>query len=352
MSRATPPSESLCAVLVVDDDDQAMRDLSAALEASRSCVLSMALSGQMALEYVRATRPMLVLLARRLPDMDGLEVLRLLRAEPELADIPVIMLVPGRAPAEREAAFLAGADEVLEKPLLSVETAARVGARLELALARRGPALPEPGDDAELALSRQEAIHRLARAAELRDSGITGHTRRVRSFTEILARAAGVAPDRTCDMGLAAVMHDVGKIAIPEDILLKPGGLNDAEWDLVRTHTTVGERVLWGASSRLMRLAAAIAGGHHENWDGGGYPRGLAGNDIPLPARIVRVCDVFDALIMDRPYRPGMEVSQALTVIHQGRGTHFEPRLAALFLEQEAALRQAVAAARHEDRAP
>jgi putative two-component system response regulator len=158
------------------------------------------------------------------------------------------------------------------------------------------------------------------------------HITRMSRMCARLARAAGMSPE-DCDMLLhAAPMHDVGKIGIPDRILLKPGKLAPAEWEVMQSHTTIGARVLEGSDSPVVRMAERIALMHHERWDGSGYPHGIEGEDIPLVARICAVCDVFDALISTRPYKRPWPVADALAEIERQAGTHFDPRLARLFV--------------------
>lgn len=183
----------------------------------------------------------------------------------------------------------------------------------------------------ELQDSRLEVIHRLGRAAEYRDNDTGLHTIRMSRYAAALGRAAGMT-EAECELLLhASPLHDVGKIAIPDRILLKPGKLDPDEWEVMKTHAAIGAELLAGSRSELMQMAETIALTHHEKWDGSGYPRGLKGEEIPLVGRICALCDVFDALTSERPYKKAWSVPEAMAEIERGSGTHFDPRLVELF---------------------
>jgi putative two-component system response regulator len=180
-------------------------------------------------------------------------------------------------------------------------------------------------------------LERLAQAVETRDGETGEHTRRVGENSAHLARALGLPDDQVELLRRAAPLHDVGKIGIPDAVLAKRGALTAAEREVVKTHTVLGAKILAQGDSELMRAAERIALGHHERWDGTGYPNGLAGEEIPLEARIVAVVDVFDALVHDRPYRDAWTETRALAEIEAGAGGHFDPAVAAAFLQAHAA---------------
>jgi response regulator RpfG family c-di-GMP phosphodiesterase len=172
-----------------------------------------------------------------------------------------------------------------------------------------------------------ETVRRLCQAVEFRDQDTGTHVARVSAFAARVARRAGLDADRCVLIERATPLHDVGKVAIPDSVLLKPGALTPDERALMETHAEIGHRLLDGSQSPVLQLAASIALTHHERYDGSGYPRGLAGEHIPIEGRIVAIADVFDALTSDRPYRPAMTVAQALDILRAGRGTHFDPFL-------------------------
>jgi putative two-component system response regulator len=180
----------------------------------------------------------------------------------------------------------------------------------------------------ELRTSRQETVERLARAIEMHDAETGAHVNRMATIASYLGAELGLDHHEVLLLRAAAPMHDVGKIAVPDEILRKPGSLTPEERTEMERHTTVGHEILDGSASELLQMAARIALTHHEHYDGGGYPRGLRGEEIPLEGRIVAVADVFDALLSDRSYRPAMSVEEATEVIREGRGTHFDPRVA------------------------
>lgn len=183
----------------------------------------------------------------------------------------------------------------------------------------------------ELHDAHLELVQRLGRAAEYRDNETGFHIIRMGQYSALLGRAAGMT-EAECEMLLhASPMHDIGKIGIPDRILLKPGKLDPEEWEIMKTHTLIGSELLSGSSSPLMQMAAIIAETHHEKWDGSGYPHGLKGEEIPLVGRICALCDVFDALTTERPYKKAWSVADAVAEIERGSGTHFDPRLVELF---------------------
>jgi putative two-component system response regulator len=184
----------------------------------------------------------------------------------------------------------------------------------------------------ELEAAQIETVRRLSRAVEFRDEDTGAHIARISAYASRIAHRAGVDPDRCRLIERASPLHDVGKVAIPDSVLLKPGPLNPAERLIIETHAEIGHRLLDGSDSAVLQMAASIALTHHEHYDGGGYPRGLAGSAIPIEGRIVAIADVFDALTSDRVYRPAMTVDQAVAILLDGRGTHFDPMLLDHFL--------------------
>jgi putative two-component system response regulator len=186
----------------------------------------------------------------------------------------------------------------------------------------------------ELALSREETIHRLARAVEFREAGTGPHVERMAEFCRLIALRLGIAPDRSSLIRTASQLHDIGKLGIPDRILGKPGPLTAEERSEIQEHTTLGHRILRDSTSDVVQLAAEIALTHHERFDGGGYPRGLAGDDIPLEGRIAAVSDVFDAVTSSRPYRPEpFTQDEAIELLRSDRGTAFDPEIVDAFLD-------------------
>lgn len=256
-----------------------------------------------------------------LPDASGLDVLDHLAAA--FPDTVVVMATGNSDTGIVGEASARGADSFLVKPISPRQLAAAVGA----ALARRGACDPTAGGQVS-----QRMIACLVRIASARDRETGHHSGRMSRFCAVLADELGFRQQDVLRLQLASVLHDIGKVALPDHVLHKPGPLTPEEWTLVRTHPQVGWTVLAGFEDETLHLAAEIARDHHERWDGSGYPRGLSGTAIPLEARIAAVADVFDALTSDRPYRSSMSLDEARAVIAEGRGVHFDPPVVDVFL--------------------
>jgi putative two-component system response regulator len=277
--------------------------------------------------------PDLVLLDLHMPGRDGFMVLDDLAPYTSGGGHLPVLILTGDASAEMKRRSLAlGAKDFIAKPFDLAEVLLRIRNLLETRLLYRALARQNADLEAtvrertrELEASRLEVLERLAVAAEFRDDDTGRHTQRVGELAARLARAHGLPPARAQLVRLAAPLHDVGKIAVPDSILRKPGPLTPEEFAVMKTHALLGARMLSGVGSELIALAAAIAGGHHERWDGSGYPNGIAGDVIPLEARIVAVADVVDALSHDRPYRAAWPRAEVLAEIRRGRGTQFDP---------------------------
>jgi putative two-component system response regulator len=270
----------------------------------------------------------LVLLDLNMPHRDGFDVIKALRQASPDNYPPILVLTAQSDYDSRIRALELGARDFLTKPFDYVEVLTRIrnlvqqNEELESRVRERTQELHD---------TRLEIIRRLGRAAEYRDNETGYHILRMSHYSALLARAAGMAV-ADCDMILdASPMHDVGKIGIPDRILLKPGQLDADEWAIMKTHPRIGADILAGHDSPLMRLASLIAATHHEWWDGTGYPEGLAGDAIPLVGRITAVCDVFDALGTARPYKHAWPVEEAFAYIRENAGTQFDPMLAELF---------------------
>jgi putative two-component system response regulator len=283
-------------------------------------------------------RPDLVILDLHMQPKDGFAVLGDLRAMELDSYLPVLMMTASDDPEVLANALALGARDFLRKPFDRSEALARIGSLIELRMMHtrireQNRTLEETvrARTRELRETRLEVIHRLGRAAEYRDNETGMHIMRMSVSAERLARAAGWSAEE-CELLLnASPMHDIGKIGIPDAILLKPGPLTPEEWVIMKKHPEIGAELLGGSPSELMQMAAEIALAHHEKWDGSGYPRGLRGEEIPLSARISAVCDVFDALLSRRPYKEPWPVERALAEIKARAGSHLDPRLVVLF---------------------
>jgi putative two-component system response regulator len=294
-----------------------------------------------------------VLLDVMMPGLDGFEVARRVRADPATRDLPIIMVTMLDSREDRVKAVEAGASDFIAKPVDKTELAVRLSSQLRIKQAqddlKRGQAeledrvacrteeLRRACEEVVEANRRTTAAHvdtmkRLVLAAELRDPDTARHIVRMSRYSAVLARALRMTAAETEALGHAVMMHDVGKIGIPDAILLKRGALDPAERAIMESHTLIGDRMLAGSSSDLMRNGRIVALTHHERWDGSGYPRRLRGEQIPLAGRICAIVDVFDAMTNARPYRPAIPTEAVLEEMRSGRGRHFDPWLLDLFM--------------------
>ncbi len=342
-----------CTVLVVDDTEANLDLLMEALgEAYR---VSVALDGETALEAMAEETPDLVLLDIMMPGLDGYEVCRRLKADPRLARIPVIFLTAMTDLENKTRGFQLGAVDYVTKPFEVMEVQARVKTHLSLILAsqeleRQNELLEAKVAERtkELALTQEVTIHSLATLCETRDNETGGHILRTQRYVRTLAERLAVDPrfaprldPRTIQLlFLCAPLHDIGKVGVPDAILLKPGRLTEEEMAIMRTHCELGYQALAKAEKvfktesmpSFLSHAKDIAYTHHEKWDGTGYPRGLASEAIPLSGRIMALADVYDALICRRVYKPPFPHERAVAIITQGKGTSFDPAVVDAFL--------------------
>lgn len=292
-----------------------------------------------ALLWCRENDPDLVLVDYMMPDIDGLQFIQQFRAMPGKSNIPVVMVTADTESDVRQRALELTANDFLNKPVDKNELSARVRnmlalRRAQLQLANRAAWLAEEVKKAtaEIEAREQEVIYRLSRAAEYRDPETGGHLKRMAHYSRLIAKNLGL-PDSDQDMILAAApMHDVGKMATPDNILLKPGRLDPDEMVIMRHHAEIGAEILKDSVSPLLQTAAMIAATHHEKFDGSGYPNGLKGEAIPLFGRIVAVADVFDALTSERPYKRAWSVDEAVSFLRDNTSTHFCPVCVNAFL--------------------
>jgi len=281
----------------------------------------------------------LIIVDYMMPAPDGLEFIRRYREHAENADIPVLMITADHEKETRYAALETGASDFLTKPIDNAEFRARLRNMMSLrrsqkALADRAAWLAEKVTEAtnEILDREHEMITRLSRAAEFRDPETGAHIQRMSNYSHLIANQLGLPQAEQALILRAAPMHDVGKIAIPDQILLKPGKLDEAEFAIMKTHAEKGYEILRGSRSTLLDVASVIAQSHHEKFDGSGYPHGIKGEDIPLHGRIVAVADVFDALTTERPYKKAWELDRALAFLRDGSGVHFDPQCVDAFI--------------------
>lgn len=356
-------------ILVVDDAPENLELMSELLRDHYR--VKIANGGPAALRISRAKpAPDLVLLDIMMPDMDGYEVCRQLKADPGTADIPVIFLTALSAVEDEQKGFRLGAVDYITKPVSPPLLQARV--RTHLRLKASADFLRDKNQflEAEVARRTREVtaiqdvtIQVMASLAETRDNETGNHIRRTQHYVRLLAerlryhpRFAAGLDDRTIDLLFkSAPLHDIGKVGIPDRILLKPGKLDADEWEIMKTHARLGAEAIERAESMLgldvefLRIAKEIAAGHHEKWDGSGYPAGLAGEAIPLPARLMALADVYDALISRRCYKEPFSHAYAAAIIEEGKGKHFDPDVVEAFHAVEAGFQRIAATYVDED---
>lgn len=312
-------------ILAVDDEASNLQLLRQILQDHYR--LRFAKDGPRALELVREECPDLILLDVMMPGMSGYEVCAALKADPRTASVPVIFVTALTDTDDELEGFEAGAVDYITKPVSPPIVRARV--RTHLSLVRME----------ELRATRLEIVQRLGLAAEYKDNETGLHVIRMSHFSRILGLAAGMSENEADDLLHAAPMHDVGKIGIPDSILQKPGPLDPDEWKIMQSHATIGAEIIGEHPNGMLALARNIALTHHEKWDGSGYPKGLAGEAIPLEGRITAIADVFDALTSVRPYKKAWSEEEALAFLVEQKGRHFDPALVDLFIGQMPAIR-------------
>ena len=325
-------------ILIIDDEPINVDLLRRLLERAGFSRLASTNDSREAVDLYTRFRPDLILLDLHMPHRDGLEVMDELNQIAEASYLPILMLTGDDTPEAKREALSRGAKDFLNKPFHSDEVLLRIGTLLEtrflyLQIQSQNQILEAKVRDRtrELEAAQIEIIERLARAAEFRDDNTGQHTERVGQMAALLARQIGLSDTQVSLIRRAAPLHDVGKIGIPDSVLLKLGKLTAAEFELVKTHTTIGARILSGSRFTILRLAEEIAFHHHERWDGNGY-NGISGSEIPLGGRIVAIADVFDALTQQRPYKPAWPVGDAIAEIDRQRGRQFDPALVDAFL--------------------
>ncbi|MHB9119260.1 MAG: HD-GYP domain-containing protein [Burkholderiales bacterium] len=343
------PDYKDAAILIVDDQEVNVMLLEKMLQMEGYTRIHTATDSRAVADLYREKRFDLILLDLNMPYLDGFQVMEQLRAIEAGNYLPILVLTAQADMPTRLRALESGAKDFLVKPFDRLEVLTRIRNMLEVRLLHQqvrdqNRLLEEKVRERtrELLETRQEIIRRLGMAAEYRDNETGLHIVRMSRICALLGRAVGLA-EAQCDLLLSASpMHDVGKIGIPDAILLKPGKLDGEEWEVMKTHAEIGAELLSGHPSDLMEMARIIALSHHEKWDGSGYPAGLKGEDIPLPGRIAALADVFDALTSDRPYKKAWSVEAALAYIDESSGKHFDPALVAAFrsvLPEVAAIR-------------
>ena len=328
-------------IMVIDDDASSLTLLRGILKGHYD--VSLAASGRQALKYIRNVSPSLIILDLGMPDMDGYEVLREIKKSGDI-DIPVVILTGAQEIESEIRALEMGAVDYIHKPVVATLVLSRIKLHLELEDYRLELERRVEERTAALIYQQGATIDVLAYATDCRDNTTGEHLYRTRKCVELLlenipAEHGGYdIPEATArDIALASALHDLGKVTIPDAILLKPGKLTSAEFEEMKTHAARGAEMLERLVPRLdsawlLDTAREIAIGHHEKWDGSGYPHKLSGREIPLSARVMAIADVYDALRTKRPYKEPFDAVQAYSIILEGNGTHFDPVLVEAFI--------------------
>jgi putative two-component system response regulator len=322
-------------LLLVDDEPQNREILRELLDQDGYTFLEAA-DGETALAVATTHRPDLLLLDIMMPGLDGLSVCRRLRADPALAELPIVLITALDDRDTRLQGFIAGADDFIGKPFDRSELRARVRTIVRLNRYRKLQAEREELERVhrELQEAYETTLEGWSRALDLRDRETEGHTQRVTVLTLLLAQTAGIGEADRVHIRRGALLHDIGKMGVPDAILLKPGPLTPDEWGVMRRHPVYARDLL--APIAYLRPALAIPYGHHEKWDGTGYPQGLHGEAIPLAARLFAVVDIWDALTSDRPYRAAWPAAKAREHLRTLAGSHLDPAAVDAFLRLQA----------------
>ena len=307
-------------ILIVDDEPANLKVMREVL--GNQYRMSFAKSGAAALALLEKEQPKLILLDIMMPDMNGFEVCEILKSTPALSHIPIIFVTALGDESDEFKGFELGAVDYITKPISPAIVRARVKTHLSLVQAE------------QLKQAHVDLVHRLGRAAEYKDTDTGEHIARMSQYSKLLALEFGMGEQQAELLRQAAPMHDVGKIGIPDAILLKPGRLTPDEFDHMKQHAAIGAQILANSSSPLLQLAHKLAIEHHEKWDGSGYPNGLKGEQISVEGRIVAIADVFDALTSKRPYKEAWGVEEALENMQAQAGKHFDPHLINLFVNK------------------
>ncbi|MEP1448219.1 MAG: two-component system response regulator [Paraglaciecola sp.] len=338
-------------ILAVDDTPGNINVVKSVLSEKYSIMA--AINGALALKIVEKQRPDLILLDIMMPEMDGYEVCQKLKANPSTRDIPIIFLTAKSEIKDEAKGLELGAIDYITKPFSPAILAGRVKNHLALKeaqeqLAQQNSQLEQKVVERTMQMEELQdvAMVSMGALAESRDPETGNHIRRTQYYVKLMAEELSkldkfkdfLTPENITMLYKSAPLHDIGKVGIPDSILLKPGKLTEAEFEVMKLHPTFGHDAIESAirtmnsNNNFLRFAKEIAYGHHEKWDGSGYPQGLSGDDIPVSSRLMALADVYDALISKRVYKPAFPHEKAVAIIEQGKGSHFDPEMVEAFL--------------------
>jgi len=325
-------------ILLVDDHPENIELLKAYLSPQGYETIQAA-NGEEALAAFSSYAIDLILLDVMMPGMDGFEVTRRIRQDKANPQLPIVLVTAQRETEDRVKGIEAGCDDFISKPFDGIELRARVRSllkvkayndlmnhyqqELEAQVRKRTEELRQAFE--KIKSASLDTIYRLSVASEYKDENTGAHIKRMSHYSAAIARQLGLDEKLVEAILYAAPMHDVGKIGIPDHILMKPGKLDAQEWEIMQQHTIIGANILKGSDAEFIQLGESIARHHHEKWDGSGYPDHLKGSEIPITSRIVAIADVFDALTSRRPYKEPFSLEKSFAIIQEGKGTHFDP---------------------------